>query len=154
MITRFHSAGIYVKDQDAALDFYVNKLGWEKLIDQHVGESMRFLTVAPSGASTQLSLMQSDERQESLMTLIADDVQATYDELTAKGVTFNMPVETMPWGAKGTELEDPDGILFRHRRPVASPSQTGPGMGSREPILFVRRPDHGTGEPRVPLIQR
>lgn len=121
MITRIHSAGIYVKDQDAALDFYVNKLGWEKLIDQHVGESMRFLTVAPSGASTQLSLMQSDERQESLMTLIADDVQATYDELTAKGVTFNMPVETMPWGAKGTELEDPDGIPFSSPKTSSQP---------------------------------
>lgn len=112
MITRIHSAGIYVKDQDAALDYYVNKLGWKKLIDQQVDENMRFLTVAPRGASTQLSLMQSDERQDSLMTLIADDVQATYDELKAKGVKFNMPVETMPWGAKGTELEDPDGNTY------------------------------------------
>ncbi|CAN5800675.1 hypothetical protein BH20CHL3_BH20CHL3_06450 [soil metagenome] len=34
---------------------------------------------------------------------------ATYAELSAKGVNFSAPVETMPWGARATWLVDPRG---------------------------------------------
>lgn len=40
------------------------------------------------------------------------DVDATYADLVAKGVTFTKPIEAMPWGAKATWLEDPDGNTF------------------------------------------
>jgi predicted enzyme related to lactoylglutathione lyase len=113
MITHLHSAGIPVKDQDAALAFYVDTLGWEKRNDADMG-TMRFLTVAPKGAQTELSLVQATEGDTviSAITLIADDVQATHDELAAKGVQINMPVTDMPWGARGMEFQDPDGNRF------------------------------------------
>ena len=56
MITHIHSATVAVADQDAALDFYVNTLGWEKAMDSMFGEGMRWLTVVPPGATTQLVL--------------------------------------------------------------------------------------------------
>ena len=114
MITRIHSAGIPVADQDAALTFYVEVLGWEKRTDQMMGESMRFLTVAPKGADTEMSLVKQDggDKVISAISLLSDDVQATYDELSAKGVQFNMPVTDMPWGEKGAEFQDPDGNRF------------------------------------------
>jgi predicted enzyme related to lactoylglutathione lyase len=114
MITRVHSAGIPVKDQDAALEFYVNILGWEKRIDAQVDENMRFLTVGTPGAQTEISLVKVDNVADKLsaVTLIADDIQATYDDLTAKGVQFNMPVTDMPWGGRGAEFQDIDGNRF------------------------------------------
>ena len=36
MISRIHSTTIVVNDQDAALDFYVNKLGWDKAMDSPI----------------------------------------------------------------------------------------------------------------------
>ena len=45
MLNTISITQIYVLDQDAALDFYVGKLGFEVKIDQQFGP-MRFLTVA------------------------------------------------------------------------------------------------------------
>ena len=54
MITKASTVGIYVSDQDQALDFYTNKLGFEKLIDEPMGSDSdaRWIEVAPAGAQT------------------------------------------------------------------------------------------------------
>jgi hypothetical protein len=44
MISRIHSTTIVVADQEAALDFYVNTLGWEKAIDNQMGPDMLIST--------------------------------------------------------------------------------------------------------------
>ena len=117
MINHIHSTAVIVQDQDAALDFYVNKLGWEKRIDQMMSDNERFLTVAPKGAQTELVLgsqnMYGDQKGiTNGISLIADDVQATYDDLSAKGVNFTEAPQQMPWGALGTWFSDPDGNQF------------------------------------------
>ena len=121
MITHIHSTTIIVADQDKALDFYVNTLGWEKAIDNAMGPETRFLTVVPPGAVTQLVLGHAswftgegagDRPGKSGIALIADDIDATYEALKAKGVKFKGPVEAMPWGAKATWFYDPDGNEF------------------------------------------
>lgn len=119
---RNHSATVVVTDQDAAVDFYVNKLGWEKRLDNPMGDS-RFITVAPNGMDTELSL--SDPRimadagagqvnpgMNLGISLVCDEVQSTYEELSAKGVNFPMPPVDMPWGAKGAHFTDIDGNTF------------------------------------------
>lgn len=122
MITRLHSASIVVADQDAALDFYVNKLGWEKRIDQPMGES-RFITVAPVGSPAELALTDPRVMAQAGETgirpgmnlgisFVCRDVRATCEEMMAKGVTFSMPPTDMPWGALGAHFEDPDGNTF------------------------------------------
>ena len=114
MITHIHSTTIYIQDQDKALDYYCNKLGFEKRHDDLYGEGMRFVTVAPEGALTELTLELDDgtDKPKGGITFIADDLDATYAELSAKGVSFSAPVETMPWGAKATWLVDPCGNTF------------------------------------------
>lgn len=122
MITRIHSASVVVADQDTAVDFYVNTLGWEKRIDQPMGET-RFITVAPKGSSAELALMdprmmgQADETSLKPgmnlgISLVCKDVKATYEEMKAKGVSFSMPPIDMPWGALGAHFEDVDGNTF------------------------------------------
>jgi catechol 2,3-dioxygenase-like lactoylglutathione lyase family enzyme len=117
MISYIHSTTVIVKDQDAALDFYTNKLGWEKRNDNDMGNGERFLTVAPKGATTELVLgaptMYGDNKGiASGISMIADDLDATYKDLSGKGVTFKGAPETMPWGAKATWFSDPDGNEF------------------------------------------
>jgi predicted enzyme related to lactoylglutathione lyase len=122
MITRLHSASVVVSDQEASLDFYVNKLGWEKRIDQPMGDS-RFITVAPKGSNAELALtppeMMEQAGEPGVMpgmnlgiSFVCDDVQATHDTMAAKGVSFPMPPTPMPWGALGAHFCDPDGNTF------------------------------------------
>lgn len=117
MITKIHSASVVVSDQQAALDFYVDTLGWEKRIDQVVSPEYRFVTVAPVGGDAELALDPpgiSDRKPggDSGISLIVTDIEATHQSLLDKGVTFTKPLETMPWGPKATWLEDPDGNTF------------------------------------------
>jgi catechol 2,3-dioxygenase-like lactoylglutathione lyase family enzyme len=120
MISRIHSTSIVVADQDAALDFYVNTLGWEKAMDDPMGPEMRWLTVVPPGAETQLVLShpswyqdgQATPSKDTGISLISPDIDATYETLVKRGVKFKQPVEVMPWGAKATWFYDLDGNEF------------------------------------------
>jgi catechol 2,3-dioxygenase-like lactoylglutathione lyase family enzyme len=47
MIQRVSHASVYVFDQDAARDFYVNKLGFDVRMDQSMDNGFRWLTVSP-----------------------------------------------------------------------------------------------------------
>lgn len=122
MITRIHSAAVVVSDQDASLRWYTETLGWEERINQPMGDT-RFITVAPKGSSAELALNDPSMMEQSDgsklqpgtamgISLVCKDVQATYDELTAKGVSFSMKPEQMPWGALGAHFSDPDGNGF------------------------------------------
>ncbi len=119
MISYIHSTTIVVSDQDAALDFYVNTLGWNKAMDSPMGPEMRWLTVVPPGATTQLVLGHpswvGDGKTPGGTTGIAlttPDIEATFATLTERGVKFKGPVEAMPWGSKATWFSDPDGNEF------------------------------------------
>ena len=56
MITNIAVTGVFVSDEDTALDFYVNKLGFEKRADEPMGDGMRWIEVAPPGAVTRIVL--------------------------------------------------------------------------------------------------
>lgn len=121
MITKIDSVTVVVSDQEKALEFYTQVLGWEKRIDNMVNEEFRFLTVGPVGAEVELVLGQEsvyggrgtlNPNANSGIALIADDVQETYNDLSAKGVSFHEPPSVMPWGALATWFSDPDGNSF------------------------------------------
>ena len=119
MISHLHSTTVIVADQDAALEFYVDTLGWEKAMDNPMGGEMRWLTVVPPGATTQLVLAHASwygDRHSpgefSGISLIASDIDATYETLKTRGVRFKEPVSVMPWGAKATWFYDLDGNEF------------------------------------------
>jgi catechol 2,3-dioxygenase-like lactoylglutathione lyase family enzyme len=122
MISRIHSTTIVVADQDAALAFYTKTLGWELGMDSPMGPDMRWLTVVPPGAATQLVLSHTSwysannpspaNRGHTGISLACKDIDGTYATLTARGVKFTKPVEMMPWGQKGTWFRDIDDNEF------------------------------------------
>ncbi len=112
MIQRLSHVTIYVLDQEAAKDFYVNKLGFELKTDATMDNGFRWLTVAPKGQpDLEIVLMPTTnpkwdaETTEALRTLVRKGVlgagvletancKKTYEELKAKGVEFmQSPVE-------------------------------------------------------------
>ncbi|HVH14015.1 MAG TPA: VOC family protein [Longimicrobium sp.] len=128
MISFIHSTTILVADQERALRFYVDTLGWEKRIDATMPDGYRFLTVAPPGGQAELVLGAADVlggapgqgivtrgrgmEGASGITFAVDDVDGTYRALTERGVQFAGEPQDMPWGDRATWMMDPDGNRF------------------------------------------
>jgi lactoylglutathione lyase len=114
MIKHVSLATVYVSDQDKALDFYVNKLGFEVRADDTMG-AMRWIQVAPKGAVTTIVLAHgyggwSEDKvgQFTGIGLEADDLEATYRELSSRGVEFTEKPSRQPWGTQ-SQFVDQDG---------------------------------------------
>ena len=52
-----HTVGVPVSDQQRALDFYLEELGFEKRLDQPLGDGHRWIEVAPVGAAATIALV-------------------------------------------------------------------------------------------------
>jgi len=103
MIRRLKFASIPVRDQDRALDFYVNQLGFAVQTDQPMGPGKRWIEIRPPKGDTGLALFTPDGHEDRIgsftgLSFECDDVQKTYDELKAKGVEFAKPPQAQPWG--------------------------------------------------------
>lgn len=108
------STTVSVNDQDAALDFYTNKLGFVKRADEDMGNGTRWLTVELPGTPTGIVLAKGYGSGNPVgsftgLVLAADDIQATYEELAAKGVHFTEAPTRQPWGMMQALFEDQDG---------------------------------------------
>ena len=113
-LTFIASTTVSVTDQDAALDFYINKLGFVKRADEDMGNGMRWVTVELPGTQTGIVLAKgygSGNPAGSFTGLVlsSNDIQATYEELAAKGVHFTEPPTRQPWGMMQALFEDQDG---------------------------------------------
>ena len=113
-----------VKDQDEALRWYVDKLGFVKTEDQKLPSGERWLVIAPSGqTSVGIVLLTSggkhiDDRAfkrriggETLWVFTTPDAKSTCDKLLASGVNFTQQLEVRPWGAQAI-IEDLYGNQF------------------------------------------
>ncbi len=124
---------IWVHDQDEALAFYTEKLGFEVREDVTMPEmgNFRWLTVAPPGEEgTAIVLMAipggpvfDDATQELIRKAMSrgvatavffttEDVRADYETLSARGVEFTEPPEERPYGID-CGFRDPSGNHFR-----------------------------------------
>jgi predicted enzyme related to lactoylglutathione lyase len=133
MITTLSSVPIFVSDIDRALEFYHGRLGFEIRADRQVDAEFRWVAVVPSQGQTAIQLYGSvpagsDEafRREvrertgiwTGMVFLTDDIEKTYQELQARGVSFDAPPKQEPWGWE-TWITDPDGNRFALRQPLS-----------------------------------
>jgi len=103
-----------VADQNAALAFYTDKLGWEVRGDDRFGENgeMRWLEVAPPGSTARLALNppMRGEPGGSAIGVESTDVRAEHERLSAiDGVTISTPPMEMGGAPLMFSIEDPDG---------------------------------------------
>jgi predicted enzyme related to lactoylglutathione lyase len=117
MITKARAVNIYVGDQQRALEFYTEKLGFEVRADDSSMPGMRWIEVAPPGADTTLILFTPPGLEERVGTwspvvFDSDDIDATYAKLRENGVEFSQPLAMQPWGMKMAQFKDPDGNEF------------------------------------------
>src|SRR5690242_14914776 len=116
MIRGVKFASIPVTDQDRALAFYTEKLGFRLLTDQPFDDKQRWIELGIGGAETRFVLFTPDDQRDRIGgffagSLACDNVEATYRQLTAKGVEFLSPPQKQPWGEYAI-MKDPDGNQF------------------------------------------
>ena len=116
---------VYVDDQEKALRFYTDVLGFVKKADFSNGP-FRWLTVAspedPEGTELQLALNDNPAAKEFQQAMFqqgqpaamffTDNVQADYDRMKARDATFTMP-PTDVTGSKIARLNDTCGNLIQ-----------------------------------------
>jgi catechol 2,3-dioxygenase-like lactoylglutathione lyase family enzyme len=100
-IDRVSTITIAVADQDEALAWYTEKLGFEKKMDVNSAQ-FRWLTVAPPQQVDVEFLLASWFPdligKNATWVLSTRDCQGGYEELKAKGVDFSQKPELRPWG--------------------------------------------------------
>jgi catechol 2,3-dioxygenase-like lactoylglutathione lyase family enzyme len=130
MLSSIRVSGIFVLDQEEALDFYVGKLGLEVGTDIDLG-FMRWLTVRVPGQPDREILLEkpgppgmdeaSGEQVRELVTkgatgftagFTTDDCRKTYEELRARGVEFTQEPTEQAYGID-MGLRDPFGNHIR-----------------------------------------
>jgi catechol 2,3-dioxygenase-like lactoylglutathione lyase family enzyme len=132
-IRQLSTTQIWVHDQDEALAFYTEKLGLELREDVTVPElgNFRWLTVGVPGQDDVAIVLMAvpgppvfdEETRKQILELVSkgaatglffttDDVQATYEELKARGVEFQSEPAEQPYGVD-VGVRDPSGNQMR-----------------------------------------
>lgn len=130
MITKMSHVLIWVKNQQEALEFYRDKLGFEVDTDAEMGPGFRWLTMRIKSqpgfeiilAEPKAGMMLDEESAAQLRALIdkgvlgggvfdTDDIYQTYEELKTRGVEFKGPPSVQPWGT-ATVVKDNSGNWF------------------------------------------
>jgi uncharacterized glyoxalase superfamily protein PhnB len=127
------NAQLWVHDQDEALAFYTQKLGFEVRSDVTLAEmgNFRWLTVGPAGQPDFAIVLMAipgppvmdDATAEQVRALVAkgfagavflttEDCQASYEELKGRGVEFTEQPEERPYGIDAG-FRDPSGNALR-----------------------------------------
>jgi lactoylglutathione lyase len=115
-ITDVRTVAVTVADQDAALAFYVDTLGFELRMDASISPTLRWLEVAPPGAATSLALNSTDASGQSAGTdtgirFTVPDAEAEHGALSGLGVAVS---DVIRWDGVPPmfTLDDPDGNRF------------------------------------------
>ena len=122
MLERIQYISVFVSDQDRALDFYTNVLGFEKRVEAPTPDRPRFLSVAVKGQDFELVLWPGtpgeaqpvDGRIPAAYTIETGDIRKAVEALESRGVKFETEVLEYPWGYIAL-FEDPDGNRLQLR---------------------------------------
>lgn len=136
MIRRMSHATIFVNNQEEALNFYKNKLGFEVHTDAMVGADFRWLTMhVKDDPDFEIILMEpkpgmlmDEETSKQLRAIMAkgvlgagvfntDDCRATYEDLKGKGVQFVSEPAERPYGVEAV-FKDNSGNWFSLTQPT------------------------------------
>jgi lactoylglutathione lyase len=126
MIDRIGGIVVIVSDQQKAMEFYNQKLGFEIKTDMSfVG--IRWIEVGPKDSQSTISLMLPNIQMmsnegvveaakkgigtETGIWFYSNDMQSTYEELKNKGVDITPP-EKQEWGGIMSKLKDQDGNSY------------------------------------------
>lgn len=115
MIKQLKFVGIPTRDQDQALTFWTEKMGFRVETDQPMGDQ-RWIELSIPGAQTGIVLFTPEGQEDRVGSFFngsfqCQDVEYSYRQLSYRGVEFLGPPERQPWGTF-VKFRDPDGNSF------------------------------------------
>ena len=119
MITHVKFVSIPTRDQDRALAFYTEKLGFKVLTDQPYDDTQRWIELRVGTSDTRVVLFKMGDQAAGGPfhgALACDNVERTYQELTSRGVEFVSPPKEQFYGVEAV-LKDPFGNWFSLTQP-------------------------------------
>jgi catechol 2,3-dioxygenase-like lactoylglutathione lyase family enzyme len=136
MIQRMSHATIFVTDQNQALEFYRDKLGFKVHTDANIGPDFRWLTMCTNDQpdfeiilmEPKPGMLMDEETSNTVRSLLAkgvlgagvfntNDCRATYEEMKAKGVQFISEPTERPYGIEAV-FRDNSGNWFSLTQPT------------------------------------
>ena len=116
MIRGLKFISIPVRDQDASLNFFTEKLGFKVATDQFFSEKQRWIELLIPGAETGLVLFTPEGHENRIggfqpLSFISDDAFATAKTLKERGVEFVSEPKKESWGTSAI-FKDPDGNQY------------------------------------------
>ena len=114
MITHVKFVSIPTRNQDLALAFYTEKLGFKLVTDQPHDDKQRWIELRIGGSDTRFVLFTMDENRIGSYfngAFACDNVDKTYNELKERGVKFMGPPKQEEGGTFAM-FEDLDGNKF------------------------------------------
>src|SRR3954453_18350292 len=104
MITHLKFMSIPVADQERALKFYTEKLGFKVATDQAMGPDRRWIELRIGTAQTRIVLFTMDGEEPRIGSrmncpIACDDGESTYRQLSERGVEFEAPPQKQLWGS-------------------------------------------------------
>lgn len=116
MIRQIKFVSIPVAEQNRALDFYTDKLGFTIITDQPFDQKQRWIELRIPKAETRVVLFTPEGDEQRIgsfmnMSYACDDLEKTYAELRKRGVEFEGPPQKQPWGTYAM-FKDSEGNRF------------------------------------------
>ena len=116
MITNIKFISIPVRDQNRAVEFYTQKMGFKITTDQQFGPNQRWIEMKVGRGETGVVLFTPPGQEDRVGTFMpmsyqCDNVQKTYEELKARGVQFMSEPKERPYGIEAL-LRDDSGNWF------------------------------------------
>ena len=115
MITKLKFVAIPTRDQERALQFWTEQMGFVVATDQPMGQQ-RWIELKIRNSETGIVLWTQEGQEDRIGTFFngsfaCDDVEATYRQLAQRGVEFTEAPKKQPWGEYAV-FKDPDGNQF------------------------------------------
>jgi catechol 2,3-dioxygenase-like lactoylglutathione lyase family enzyme len=116
MIRGLKFVSVPVRNQDAALQFFTEKLGFKVATDQPFSPTQRWIELLIPGAETGLVLFTPEGHENRIgdfqpLSFWCDDVFATAKAMKAKGVEFEKEPKKEDWGTAAI-FKDVDGNKY------------------------------------------
>ena len=126
---------LLVRDLASCTAFYRDTLGLEVQESESTPDSISFrmgnvhfflleVSAAAHMVSSEANALKIEGGPRVLLAAGVEDVDAAYEELKAKGVTFLRPPTDQPWGLRTAYFADPEGNLWAINSP-SDPRQRG-----------------------------
>jgi lactoylglutathione lyase len=116
MIKQIATVAVYVEDQEKALKFWTEKVGFEVYRNDPMGPGGNWIEVGPKDAQSHLVLypkkmMPNWQELKPSIVFLCDDIHGTYEKMKQNGVEFKDEPKQMPYGTFAI-FKDLDGNEF------------------------------------------